>query len=98
MYTDLIHVHKDYKTYKFPLNKKILIFFENNFHFLLTGDLILSLLYMMEFDCRDLLKRYEARKFLRQKILFIFSNHELTSGCNLNHNFYFGLKCNHKCF
>ena len=41
MYTDLIHVHKDYKTYKFPLNKKILIFFENNFHFLLTGDLIL---------------------------------------------------------
>ena len=42
MYTDLIHVHKDYKTYKFPLNKKILIFFENNFHFLLTGDLILS--------------------------------------------------------
>ena len=44
MDTDLIqcHVHKDYKTYKFTFKKKILIVFENNFRFLLPGDLILS--------------------------------------------------------
>jgi hypothetical protein len=28
MNTDLIHVRKDYKTYKFTITKKILIFFE----------------------------------------------------------------------
>ena len=107
------HVHKDYKTYKFTFKKKILIVFENNFRFLLTGDLILSpsfhdRVWMQGFIgalwSADISSKknpfyiFLLKDFRISILILIFSTHQLTSGCNLNHNFYFGLKCNHKCF
>ena len=112
MDTDLIHVHKDYKTYKFTFKKKILIVFENNFRFLLTGDLILSpsfhdRVWMQGFIgalwSADISSKknpfyiFLLKDFRISILILIFSTHQLTSGCNLNHIFSIYLKCNHKC-